>query len=118
MIQRAWLSELQTGSKLGLNCPKVWRSWVSTGKPKALLAERIIRVRSKDQQLGGSEQQRSIGRAVYDHFDTYPVLFESFAGDVVRLRDQNVTALAACRLKALEDANILISLDIIFTPEK
>jgi hypothetical protein len=45
LIPRAWLSELQGGSRLGENCPAAWRSWVTTGKPKPLLAERISRVR-------------------------------------------------------------------------
>ena len=67
-IHRAWVSELRTGSKLGPHCPNVWRTWVTTGKPKALLAERITRVRSKDQQLGGSGPRRNVGRAVYEHF--------------------------------------------------
>jgi Restriction endonuclease AspBHI N-terminal len=97
LIRRAWLLELQSGSKLGPNCPTAWRSWVTTGKPKPLLAERISRVRVRDQQLGGTEQLRSICRAVYEHFISDPARFEVFAADVVRLMDQNVTALDVTR---------------------
>jgi Restriction endonuclease AspBHI N-terminal/Restriction endonuclease len=97
LIRRAWLSELQSGSRLGPNCPAAWRSWVTTGRPKTLLAERISRVRVPHQQLGGTEQLRSIGRAVYEHFISDPALFEVFAADVVRLMDQNVTALDVTR---------------------
>ena len=37
-----------SGSRLGPNCPAAWSSWVTTGKPKPLLAERISRVRVAD----------------------------------------------------------------------
>jgi len=97
VISRSWLAELQTGIKLGPNCPSVWKAWVRSGKPKPLLAERITRVRNHAQHLGGTDQLRSLGRAVYEHFSSDPVRFETFAAEVVRLMDQNVTALDVTR---------------------
>jgi hypothetical protein len=94
---RAWLTELQAGSKLGPNCPDVWRSWVTTGKRKPLMAVRITSVRSKEQQLGASEQMLSIAQAIYEHFKPDPVLFEHLAADIVSLMLPDVVSLDVTR---------------------
>jgi hypothetical protein len=96
-ISRAWLIELQTGMKLGPNCPAEWRQWVKTGKPKPLLAEQITRVRNAAQQLGQIPLSAEIVKALYDYFSKATVAFEHFAADVVRMVDPNVTSIDVTR---------------------
>ena len=96
-VPRAWLSELQSGQKLGPNCPKVWRRWVATGRPRALKAEKITPKRTAAQQLGRTREQGRIVEAIYRHFRTEPIAFEHFAGYVVQLMDANVVGLDIIR---------------------
>jgi len=96
-ISREWITELHKGVKLGPACPKAWRSWVRSGKPKPLTAETSTRVRTAAQQLGETPMQRAIAAAIYDHFSKSPVAFEYFAADVVRIMDPNVTSIDVTR---------------------
>ena len=96
VVPRAWISELQQGERLGPACPAVWRQWVRTGKPSALRAERVTRVRAKAQQLGDA-RQREIAAAVHVHFSEKPHAFEQFAADIVRLMDANVVSIDVTR---------------------
>jgi hypothetical protein len=96
-VSRAWISELQAGSNSGPSCPHIWADWIKTGKPKPLRAEKPTRVRTKDQQLGGTAQLHMIAHAIYEYFAVDPTLFETFAADVVRWMDQNVTSLEVTR---------------------
>jgi hypothetical protein len=54
-------------------------------------------VRTQTQQLGATQQLRTVAQAIYEHFTADPVLFETFAAEVVRLMDQNVTYLEVTR---------------------
>lgn len=96
VVPRAWLSELQTGLRLGTSCPAVWKQWVATGKATALRAERVTRVRSKAQQLG-DQRRREIAEAVHAHFSADSRAFEHFAAYVVQLMDPNVVSIDVTR---------------------
>ena len=96
VVSRAWLTELQHGTRLGPACPGVWRQWIASGKATALRAERVTRVRSKAQQLG-DQRQREIAEVVHAHFSTRPHDFEQFAADIVRLMDPNIIGIDVTR---------------------
>jgi hypothetical protein len=97
VVPRPWLSELQKGQRLGVNCPAIWRSWVASGKPKPLQAEKVKRTRTTEQQLGPTPTHAAIAEAVHDHFRDEPIRFEHFAADVIRLMDANVIGLDVTR---------------------
>jgi len=85
-----------TGSFFHAGTHPIWRQWVSSGKPTALRAERVTRVRSRAQQLGDA-RQREIAAAVHAYFASKPHAFEQFAADIVRLMDPNVVAIDVTR---------------------
>ena len=96
-VKRAWLDAIRRGEKLGDLCPPPFRSWVETGKPKALQAERVTRTRSAEEQLGRNAQQRAVAAAVYEHFKESPIAFEHFAAAIARIMDANIVSLDVTR---------------------
>ncbi|PSC02838.1 restriction endonuclease [Alsobacter soli] len=96
VVPRGWLTELQSGNRLGSACPSIWREWVRTGKARPLRAERVSRIRTKAQQLG-DETRRSIAEVVHAHFSPVPHAFEHFAADIVKYMDPNVTSIDVSR---------------------
>jgi hypothetical protein len=97
VVPRSWLDELQGGARLGSGCPEAWRRWVRTGKPRPLLAGRVSRTRTRDEQLGPTEAHADIASAIHRHFQPDPIRFEQFAADLVRLMDPNVVGLDVTR---------------------
>lgn len=96
-IPRTWLDELQQSRRQGDHCPDVWSKWVAGGKAKALIAQRITRVRSALEQDGKNAVQKQIIDAIYKFFSEKPEVFEHFSADLVRMMDPNVTAIDVTR---------------------
>jgi hypothetical protein len=96
-VSRSWLDATRGNDKFGDSCPDAFRSWVESGKPKALQAERVTRTRSSDEQLGRTPQQRAVAGAVYQHFKESSVAFEHFAASIARMMDANIVSLDVTR---------------------
>lgn len=95
-VSREWIDELHAGTKLGPACPQVWRDWVATGKPTALITHKVTRVRTAAEQFG-SDEHRQVAKCIFDHFSDDPVQFERFAADIVRMMDDRVVQIDVTR---------------------
>ena len=96
-VSRHWLSALRRGEKLGDTCPSGFREWVTTGKARALQAERVTRARGRAEQLGRTTLQEAVAQAVYQYFQGAPTLFEHFAAAIARMMDANIISLDVTR---------------------
>jgi hypothetical protein len=96
-VSREWLVALRSGDRLGVYCPREFRRWVKSGRAKPLLAERVKRTRSPNEQLGSSSLAREVAQATYDYFSGHAVAFEHFAAGVARMMDANIVSLDVTR---------------------
>lgn len=96
-VSREWLVALRSGDRLGAHCPQEFKRWVKSGRAKPLLAERVKRTRSPNEQLGSTPLQREVAQAIYDYFSDHAVAFEHFAAGVARMMDANIVSLDVTR---------------------
>ena len=63
-ISRKWIDDLLLGRDKLLNAPAPYASWVRSGSYDALISERVVQVRSKDEQL---PNENSLSWKLVDH---------------------------------------------------
>lgn len=86
VVSRAWLTSLTEGREDATDlAPAAWRSWIESGKRKALIAARSIDYRRKLEQLPDSDAGRSIIRAIHSWFADRPHDFEKCAAAIARM---------------------------------
>jgi hypothetical protein len=89
-VKREWADDLMDLRPLSNNCPPAWRLWVETGHYTPLKASESRQYRTKQEQLPNNNQEAILLRTVFDYFQVNPYLFERFAGEIVKMMDQNV----------------------------
>jgi hypothetical protein len=97
VVERAWLSDVLAGSPLSSNCPEAFREWVTSGRYRALEAERSVQWRTKREQLPATDEDRDILRVVYAYFQERPTEFERCAAYLARLMAPNIVSIDVTR---------------------
>ncbi len=90
VVPRAWLNVLSDPLVRIRNAPPAWRAWVERGSCSLLISQPTTMIRSQDQQTPDSEIKVEILRAVFEHFENDPILFERFAARIYQMQDQRV----------------------------
>ncbi len=97
VISRQWIESIKSGA-IDMACaPNAWRYWVESGVVKPLEAPRTQLVRTKQEQLPGSDAEHALLRVIRERYKDDPFGFESCAGAISRLLLGSVTRLDLTR---------------------
>jgi len=97
VISRAWIDSLIAGEPDGSTEPDAWRTWIKSGRRRALMATRSLEYRSKAEQLPHEEEGTAIIQAIREYFKDNPHAFEHCAAAITRLMLPDVTVLDVTR---------------------
>jgi hypothetical protein len=97
VISRSWLDTIITGSRDDSLAPAAWRTWVTTGRRRPLMATRSLEYRSRSEQLPQDKEGNAIVRTIHDHFKGRPHGFEHFAVAIARLMIPEIATLDVTR---------------------
>jgi hypothetical protein len=97
VISRAWIDSLIAGNGDDANAPEAWRTWVKTGRRRALMATRSLEYRSKVEQLPPDQEGEAIVQVIRDYFEDSPHTFEHCAAAIVRFMMPDVVSLDVTR---------------------
>lgn len=93
VVSRDWLNHIAAEPSGESNCgPTAWEEWRTRGTYRALRAPRILKHRTKQQQLPDSEEGREIIRCIHKYFSDDPFQFEKCAVELVQMHDPNFIA--------------------------
>jgi hypothetical protein len=84
---REWLSSLQQGLPTENLAPTAWYKWVRDGSYHPLVAPRVRKWRTKEEQTAASAVEQSFIRKVHEHYAQNPFAFKKFAAMIVGLSD-------------------------------
>jgi len=75
-----------------IGAPDSWSKWIKNGKPKALLAPKTVRHRSKDQQIPPTTDKQSLQilKTILDAVDHDPCDFEFIAAEIFKMVEPRV----------------------------
>jgi len=90
VVNRKWINELINNNPLGDNCPKTWKNWVKRGIYKPLLAKKVKKHRSKEEQLSENQNEKNIINTIINYFNQKPTSFEKCAAEIAKLMDKNI----------------------------
>jgi hypothetical protein len=97
VISRAWIDSRIAGNGDEANAPEAWRTWVKTGRRRALMSTRSLEYRSKVEQLPADEEGEAIVVAVRDYFKDNPHAFEHWAAAIARFMMPDIVTLDVTR---------------------
>lgn len=97
VISRTWIDSLIAGKPDEAAAPDAWRTWIKTGRRRALTATRSLEYRSKNEQLPQDKDGNAIIQAVRGYFKDTPHAFEHCAAAITRLMLPDVAALDVTR---------------------
>lgn len=102
VISRAWIESLIAADGDGATvdnakAPEAWRTWVNTGRRRALMSTRSLEYRSKGEQLPVDKEGEAIIRAVREYFKDSPHAFEHCAAAIARFMMPDVVTLDVTR---------------------
>ncbi len=96
-ISRDWIQDLVDSNPLSLNCPDVWREWVSKGVYTPLQSQPIKSHRSKAAQLPSTQKKIEMIDTIYEYFKPNPYAFEACAAELIKMMDGNVVSIVLTR---------------------
>ena len=96
VIPRAWIHAVGRGEASG-PAPDAWRTWVSAGGIRPLIAPRSLLVRSKAEQLPVTPEDRALIEVIRQRYKDNPHGFEVCAGALTRLLLPDVARLDLTR---------------------
>ncbi|MGX1322568.1 hypothetical protein AB7M17_006021 [Bradyrhizobium sp. USDA 377] len=102
VISRAWIDKLiaANGDDAVVDdahAPEAWRTWVRTGRRRALMSTRSLEYRSKVEQLPVDKEGEAIIQTVRDYFKDSPHAFEHCAAAITRFMMPDVVTLDVTR---------------------
>jgi hypothetical protein len=97
VISRAWIDSLIAGKPDDSTSPDAWRTWVKTGRRRALMATRSLEYRSKIEQLPHDEEGNAIIQEIRKYFRDTPHAFEHCAAAITRLMLPDIATLDVTR---------------------
>lgn len=83
-IGRAWINDLIKGIYDTDQAPPAWKSWVKTGRARALQAPRSVEHRTKNEQLPADAAGKAMIAELHRHFAGRPHSFERCAALLVK----------------------------------
>jgi hypothetical protein len=97
VISRAWIDSLIAGEPDDTAAPDAWRTWVRTGRRRALMSTRSLEYRSKAEQLPADKEGEGMVQVIRDHFRDSPHAFEHCAAAIARFMMPDVVTLDVTR---------------------
>jgi hypothetical protein len=97
VISRAWIDSLIAGKPDDSTAPDAWRTWVKTGRRRALMATRSLEYRSKNEQLPQDEEGNALIQVIREYFRDTPHAFEHCAAAITRLMLPDIATLDVTR---------------------
>jgi hypothetical protein len=97
VISRSWIDNLIAGNSEDANAPEAWRTWVKTGRRKALMATRSLEYRGKAEQLPADKEGEAIAQVIREYFKDSPHAFEHCAAAIARFMMPDVVTLDVTR---------------------
>jgi hypothetical protein len=97
VISRAWIDSLIAGDPAAAAAPDAWKTWVKTGRRRALMSTRSLEYRSKSEQLPADKDGEAMVQAIRDHFEESPHAFEHCAAAIARFIMPDVVTLDVTR---------------------
>jgi hypothetical protein len=89
VIRREWINRVVGGQPASDCAPSPWLDWRARGIYQALKAPKILRHRTKLQQLPNNQEGIEIIRQIHEHFKDDPFQFEKCAVELVQMLDPN-----------------------------
>ena len=96
-ISRTWIDSLIAGKPDEFAAPDAWRTWVKTGRRRAMIATRSMEYRNKKEQLPQDREGNAIIQALRKYFKGNPHAFEHCAAAITRLMLPEVALLDVTR---------------------
>lgn len=84
-IPRIWLSDVLLGKDRLQHAPKAYRTWIDTGKYKPLVSEKVVQVRTKEEQLPSDALGKKLVEHLHNKFKGKAHEFEPLALALWRL---------------------------------
>ncbi len=96
-IKRIWINDILAGNSMSLNCPAVWRRWITKGTVSPLYAEKLKKFRTKKEQLPTIKKDKKLLSAIIDYFKNNPFGFENLASEILKIMDGNIVDIRVTR---------------------
>jgi hypothetical protein len=96
VIPRIWVHAAGRGEASG-KAPDAWKTWVSSGGIRPLMAPRSLPVRSRAEQLPSSPDDQTLITVIRERYKDNPFGFETCAGALTRLLLPDVARLDLTR---------------------
>ena len=96
-VSRDWINSMIARNRDDSLAPEAWRTWLRTGRRRALISTRSREYRGRDEQLPTDKEGQSIVEAIREHFKNRPHAFEHCAATIARLMIPNVATLDVTR---------------------
>ncbi len=88
VVSREWINQVVAGDPAH-GAPSPWLDWRNRGIYRALRAPRILRHRTKHQQMPDNQQGLEMMREIHKYFADDPFRFEKCAVELVQMLDSN-----------------------------
>ena len=86
VVTREWINDIKNGNAVSsAHAPKPWLEWLSGRKYSPLYAPHSIDIRSKEQQLPQSVEDKKILSLIHSQYREDPYAFEGVAVEIARL---------------------------------
>lgn len=96
-IKLSWIDDIKAGNPLTNSCPPAWRTWVETGRFKALKAPRTLKFRKKEEQLPNDNLGQKLIKMLQGHFEDEPIRFEACAARIAEMMLKNIVSIDVTR---------------------
>ncbi|MGM4924507.1 restriction endonuclease [Tardiphaga sp. 804_B3_N1_9] len=97
VISRVWIDSLIAGTPDDSAAPEAWRTWVKTGRRRALMSARTLEYRNKNEQLPQDKEGEVIVQTIREYFKDTPHAFEHCAAVIARFMIPDITTLDVTR---------------------
>lgn len=96
-IDRAWISDIQTGTAYTKHAPPTWRAWIDHGQYDPLRASSSQAYRSKAEQVPTKREDLRLVEAIVRHYETDPVGFEWCAAEITHMLLPSIASIDVTR---------------------
>lgn len=98
LMRASWVNEIRsTGEALGPSCPESWRKFIKDGTAKPLTCQRVLKTRTKEEQLPETPLQWELVNTLVNYFKTeHPEGehgFERCAAEICKMSDSKIIEL-------------------------
>jgi hypothetical protein len=97
VVGRKWLDSIIQGTPCWDSAPLAWKEWITTGKRLPLRSTPSLEWRSRQEQVPGESEGRTLIQTLRDYFQNEPHAFEYCAAAIARLMIPEIITLDVTR---------------------